>query len=289
MRGPSGQMRAQTPLPMRAGSLSELSQELPKRSAAAVLGWLILGAVLFGGVGALVFVAMGERGTRSAKVEDVTSSKPVVGTGSQQALGSELAAPAATDGSNAIGSNPGSDVAIDPAVPMSDPALPPGVGSSDKTVVTPKPPNKRPNKPGPPKRAVIAAADEKDPKALIKQGKALEKAGEWSHARGVYQKLEKLKGYQGPALYMQAFAAYSANETGDAVRLAIRAASLPGTQKTDAKFLYGDALFRQREYKRAKDVFIGLFKMIDGDARATAQRKITACNRALKLPDGDGL
>jgi tetratricopeptide (TPR) repeat protein len=237
-----------------------------------------------------VFVAMGERGTRSAKVEDVVENPGKTGSD----VGSQTPTPRpvelGSDGSNAVkpavgsgGSNAGSDVPVDAA----------GVGSaSDDRAVAPKTPgsNRRPTKSPPPKRAVVAAAaDDKDPKALMKQGKALEKTGDWDQARSLYQKLEKIKGYQGPALYMQAWAAFSANDTDDAVKLAMRAASVPGTQKTEAKFLYGDALYRQGEYKRAKDIFVGLYKMQSGDSKATAQRKIAACNQKLKLSESDGI
>jgi TolA-binding protein len=64
---------------------------------------------------------------------------------------------------------------------------------------------------------------------------------------------------------------------------------MPGAYKTKAMFLYGDALYRQGAFKRAKDIFIGLHKKLAGDEKATAQRKVAACNRALKLPESDGV
>ena len=67
------------------------------------------------------------------------------------------------------------------------------------------------------------------------------------------------------------------------------AITAPGDQKTDAKFLYGDALFRRGEFKRAKNVFIALYDMSQGDAKAQALKKIAACNRELGLPEGDGV
>ena len=96
---PSGQLRAQTPVSVRAASLSEAtvsasgSTELPRRSGAAVFGWLLLAAVLFGGVGTLVYVAVGERGQRAAsKAEDVAAkaiTSPDLTKGSDEANGSD--------------------------------------------------------------------------------------------------------------------------------------------------------------------------------------------------------
>ena len=284
---PSSQIRAQTPAPIRAASLSEAmtpasgSMSLPRRSGAAVFGWLLLAAVLFGGVGTLVYVAVGERGQRAAsKAEDVAAkavAAPDVTKGSDEAKGSDQRAttpPTDRDAGGPAESGSGGSGVAD------------AISGSDSSVA--KQPNKRPPKATPPKKQV-AIVEEKDPKALIKQGKALEKSGDWEQARGVYQKLEKFKAYQGQAVYMQAWAAFVANDTDDAVQLSMRAANLPGAQKTDAKFLYGDALYRQGEYTRSKDIFVGLYKMLSGDAKATAQRKIAACNKMLKLPDGAGI
>ncbi|MBL0216145.1 MAG: hypothetical protein IPQ07_19960 [Myxococcales bacterium] len=105
----------------------------------------------------------------------------------------------------------------------------------------------------------------------------------------MYMKLEKIKGYQAQAIYKQAWAAFSGQDTDEAVRLAARAAAMPGTQKTEAKFLYGDALYRQGAYDRAKDIYIGLYKQTAGDDKAKAQRKVAACNQKLNKSDGDGL
>ncbi|MGN6106332.1 MAG: tetratricopeptide repeat protein, partial [Kofleriaceae bacterium] len=138
----------------------------------------------------------------------------------------------------------------------------------------------------------IAAVDDRpgDPKALIKQGKAFERAGEWDQARGIYQKLEKVKGHAAQALYLQAWAAINSNDTTAAVQLAKRSVEQPGGgDKTDAKFLYGDALYKLGEYQRAKDVYVNLRKSLAGDQRSLAAKKIAAANRQLKLPESDGV
>ncbi|MBA3452778.1 MAG: protein kinase [Deltaproteobacteria bacterium] len=314
----SGSMRAATPVPARAPSIEEAAAvdsvpsypSAPRRSALAVFGWLLLAAILFGGIGALVFAALGERGNRAKSDDDtgkVRTTDPDEGSAvPQPAMGSG----GTTDGSDAIvkpakgsadgiatGSASGSATPPDVVGPP-DEAVP-AVDTKPATVSHPKQdPKKDPKKDSKkdakkdskkdPKKTV-AVVDEKDPKALIKQGKSFESAGEWEQARGVYLKLEKIKGYAGQAVYMQAWAAFSGNATGDAVKLAGRAANMPGAHKDAAKFLYGDAFYRQGEYGRAKSIYLSLHKQLAGDKKAEAQRKVAACNRNLKLPEADGL
>jgi hypothetical protein len=126
---------------------------------------------------------------------------------------------------------------------------------------------------------------------LIKQARDLERQGQWAAARVVYQRLEKTKGYNpAEALYHQAWAAFQSNAAGDAVeQLAADAARSPGEFQLPATFLYGDALYREHEYTRAKVIYASLRKRTSGEDRTVATKKIEACNKALKLPDNDGL
>ncbi len=293
----TGQQRALTPVPVRAtshndGTLAPSSGSMPyapKRSALGMFGWLLLGAILFGGVGALVYVALGERGERQpAKgIDPQGSGSDVQPTNGPEHVGSAVAPP--QNGSDTGG---GSDAvkSIDNGSGGAGSTVPDKTPDKTPDKANPKNSKTTPIKKTPPKKPpVVAVADEKDPKALIKQGEALETAGEWQQARGIWMKLEKIKGYGAQAVYKQAWAAFSGQDTDDAVRLAARAASMPGGQKTKAKFLYGDALYRQGAYDRAKDIYIGLYKQTVGDEKATAQKKVAACNRMLKKPESDGL
>ena len=264
----------------------ELPYETPsiKRSGLGVFGWLLLAAILFGGVGTLLYVALGERAGRTPSNDEASQPTPRVGSGpegqtpDQPRTGSGSGGKAAgTEPPDGAGSGA---VAIDDPDRKPDGKKPGGAGGTQTT--NPRPGIKRPGTPPPP-------TDERDPKALLKQGKLHEKSGDWEGARNVYQKLEKIKGYAGQALYQQAWVSYNQNDTDGAIQLAIRSASQPGTHKTDAKFLYGDALYKQGEYRRAKDIYIGLRKTLTGDMKATATRKIAAANRALKLPENDGI
>ena len=135
--------------------------------------------------------------------------------------------------------------------------------------------------------AVADPAD--DPKALLAAGQHFEQVGDWASARATYAKLEHDKAYAALAVYREANAAFQAGALDDALALATRAATMAGPTQLDAKFLYGDVLFRRSEYQRAKDVYLTLRGQVDGDRRAIATRKVIACNHALKLADADGL
>jgi len=256
-----------------------------RRSAAGALGWLLLGALLFGGVGALIYFAMGERGNKAttevqpaAKASDVLPAPPP--------QGSDQAQPNKPDEPPPQGSN---NAVVKPQETGSGSAevkKPP----EDKTVK----PNDKTNKKGnpktqPKKQVATSPADDKDPKALIELGKSLEKQGEYDQARGVYMKLGKIKGYAGKALYMQAWAAFQAQDNHAAENLAKQAIDAGVPNKIDAMFLFADAVFRKGEYERAKKLYIGLRGKVNGELKATATKKIAACNKALKLPEADGI
>src|SRR6185436_16724877 len=209
--------------------------EMPslKRSGLGVFGWLLLAALLFGGVGALLYVALGERGERPApKHDEASQPAPRVGGG-----GSDVQAQAPEP------PKPGGNVKVVPE----DTTASEGSGQSPPDDPDRKNDPKRPNARLPIKRPAPPVAVDNDPKALIRIGKQQEKSGDWEGARTTYQKLEKIKGYAGPALLLQASVALARNETDLAIQLAKNSAAQPGTHKTDAKFLYADALYKQGE------------------------------------------
>ncbi len=131
------------------------------------------------------------------------------------------------------------------------------------------------------------ATPAEDPKALLAEGRALENAGSWDKARAVYVRLEANKRYAGEALFHQAWAAFSAGDNDAALTLAARAAQVGGPRTQDAKFLYGDALYRSGQYQRAREVYLALHAVTAGEAKAAARKKIAAANRQLKLPEDD--
>jgi hypothetical protein len=87
----------------------------------------------------------------------------------------------------------------------------------------------------------------------------------------------------------QAWTAFQMNDVTIAMQLAGEVAAESGAFQTPARFLYGDALYRQGEYTRAKAIYLQLRGRLHGDDRVTATKKLVACNRALQLPESDGI
>jgi serine/threonine protein kinase len=265
------------------------SQAVPNIKRGGIFGWLLLAALLFGGVGALLYVALGERGGEriQSNLEDAT--------------------------------NPGSDELI--KAPVNDPGKKPDKKKHDRdktdrnekpdkkddkkddkpdsktdagkspagsasALVTEKPGDKKTAKKDP-KQKTVAAADPKDSKVeesdakdLLAQGKAFEKKNEWSKARGVYERLERVKGYGGRGLYLQAWTSFQSQDMARAIDLLQRAIGVEGSHVTQAKLLYADALFKTKEYKRAWDIYTRLRRDTSNkELKAELAKKITAANK----------
>jgi hypothetical protein len=138
----------------------------------------------------------------------------------------------------------------------------------------------------------IGLAATATPKQISDVAKKAEAKGDWDAARLAYERLEQAKGYQYPgyAVYKQAYAAYKAKDTADALTLAQRASSINGNQKVDAKLLYADALIQQGDTTRAKQFLIGLRKQTDDKKKKQlVADKITECNKKLGMPAKDGI
>ena len=304
--GQGVQLRAQSSPSVYPPSLSDpniqVSQPVVlRRSAIAVFGWLVLAAVLFGGVGALLYSAFGERNA-ATKASDAALGAAGAGRDlepggvGQPRTEPVVAGPGAVGAGNATGSgDPGKPraAAVEPDAVTgsgprddsgSEPSRNDGTRKGEHKRTPPRVATIRRNTPPPPPSGGDSVA------ALVSRAEAFEKDSRWKEARGVYHQLEKAKGYSlGEALYHQAYAAIQADAPEDAVKLAREAVRQPGPFKTPAMFLYGDAWYRQGEFLRAKEIYITLRKGVAGDARATATKKIAACNKELKLPEADGV
>ncbi|HEX5064013.1 MAG TPA: serine/threonine-protein kinase, partial [Kofleriaceae bacterium] len=295
--------RVATPLPVANVSSAPIvneilsapgaTPEIKSKSGFAVFGWIMLILILLGGGGALAYMMLYKK--------EPTSSAPVIDNGSNKDGSAQQTNPNEhDDGKDAV-------VPKDGKHDKGSAEKPSEKGSAETKVTDTKPPtetakgsNSEKKDPASEKKdpkktnKAVAALDDKTPwKAISDVAKKAEGAGDWDAALLAYQKLEKAKGYQYPgwAVYKQAWAAFQLNDTNTALNLSQRASTMPGNQKPDAKLLYADALYKQGDYKRAKDFYIGLRKQFNGEPKKQAQvaKKITACNQKLKLPDNDGL
>lgn len=93
----------------------------------------------------------------------------------------------------------------------------------------------------------------------------------------------------GEALVRQAQEALTARDLDTARGLALEATRRPGAHRDVARILYADVLYVGGEVGRARDLYLALHARLAGDQRAVVARKVVACNRALHLPELDGL
>jgi len=284
-------LRVSPSAPVRAGTSpaaepvgSQPSIAIPQsRSSLSILGWLLLATILFGGVGALLYVALGERNQRSPVGKLEATKPPTEEVGSAAEAKPETPPLKPDSGSAAVGSNAptaGSGSASDDG---------PGLKLDDNTPAPNGAPPKPPVRPKPPIRVAI---NDKDPNALLRQGGVFERANNWEAARQMYERLEAIKGYAGIAQYQQAWVAFRTNDNQRAEDLAKKAiANTQGAWQFRAKMLYGDAMFGKGFYERAKNVYVNLRNSTpNAKLRTELAKKIQNCNKGLKIPNvNDGL
>ena len=272
--------RAATPAPNRAPSVDDRSPgalvassspsmavfteppaselTLQKKSS---LGPLLLLLVVLGGGGALGYMMLNNADKTPATMQ------PTRGSGSANALG-------VTPGS-------GGSSAVEVVVPD-------GSGA-DTHKATPNPKTRPATLQTNVRRPLVAVADESKP-SLMKQITDAEAAGDWTAQRAAYQKLGKVKGMQGQALYGEAMAAFQQGDSPAAETISKKAAAIAGPYKLKSLVLYADTIFRQGDVKRAKNNYISLRALSnDKDFKATVTKKIALCNIKLNLPERDGV
>lgn len=133
---------------------------------------------------------------------------------------------------------------------------------------------------------VAAAPSARD---LIAQGEVHEAKSEWDKALARYAELEKLPDQLGIAKYLEARVYFLRGDLARSQTLVVQAVrSLDNvSRKYDAKLLYGEILFKQGLYHRAKDVFLTLRQQ--EPRKPELEQRVIACNKALKRPDREGL
>jgi len=127
--------------------------------------------------------------------------------------------------------------------------------------------------------ATTASAQADDGKDLVAEGAALQADGEFAKAQTVYERLARLDGYEGQALYLQAFNASLAGDYEDATELVLKATAFPGKHETPARLLYADLLARQGDTERAKTFYTALSKSADAATKKVIANRIAALEK----------
>jgi serine/threonine protein kinase/TolA-binding protein len=247
-----------------------------KRSGMAVFGWIMLVLILLGGGGALAYfflIQNQDKGQTQPPAPPQQQQNVDPGSGSRVG---EAETPGI--GNGAAGSDTATADKDNPKNtprPHTPPATTTTTGQHHPTTAT----------------ATVTPPAPVSLPALLKEASTAESSNDWESARAAWAKIEKAKGYQYPgyAVFKQAYSAFQTGDTASALTLSQRAAGMAGNQKTDAQFLYADALYKQGDFPRAKAFYLGLRKKLTGEKKAYATKKVAACNAALHLPERDGI
>jgi serine/threonine protein kinase len=292
--------RPGTPAPARASSYDDRSpgsisvtpetsalelalrepEAMPTLKRRGSLGPILLLLVLLGGGGALAYMMLNSA--------DKTADEHVIEQASGEPAGSAVEnvvapKPKAPKQKTSSGGSAAPQVVKDSgsgSAGAESPKLPETPTPKDSTI-------KRPN----PHHPSVATADDKADKAtLLKEIKEAEASSDWTLARATYQKLAKVKGMLGEALYGEAMAAFQQGDSPSAEAISKKASAVPGPYKLRSLLLYADTIFRQGDVKRAKDNYVSLRALTsDREFKATVTKKIALCNKQLGLAERDGV
>lgn len=130
--------------------------------------------------------------------------------------------------------------------------------------------------------ATTATAGAEDAQSILAEGAALQEAGEWFKAKKTYERLEKIRGHEGQALYLEALSASFAGSYEEALGLVLLSTAYPGKHDTPARLLYADIVARQGEVDRARELYEQLRPKVDSDTKAIIDNRVAALDKAGK-------
>jgi len=213
-------------------------------SGAGILGWLLLAAVLFGGVGVIIYVAMGERDAQSAR---------------------EAAAADAAAMSGHVVTMPDAMVKTEVAVEKPDAAKPVEVEKprEPEHAALHEPARDRGEHHGTVVETHKSKVEgiprtEKDAAELLAEAKAEASALKWDLARDSFSRIAQGRFYKGAGLLGQAKVAWETKDVDGAITLAQRAVKAGAGDP--ARILLGHAYYKKNDFARALSYYESVLK-----------------------------
>jgi hypothetical protein len=232
-------------------------------SRAAMVGWLVLAALLFGGVGVVLYVAAGERAGKQAREQAALAAAAAT-----KAADGELVEPAVAADRAAAAPRPDGDgkdrrdpdkIEKTDAKPVKADAKPDA--KPEKADAKPDKADARPEKTDPkPDKADARRADarkkgdgpptsEKEAKQLLAEAKNQVARMDYPGARDTYARIADSKFFRGQGLLGMAKVAWETRDVDGAITLAQQA--LKAGAGDPARTLLGHAYFKKNDYARA--------------------------------------
>jgi len=259
-----------------------------RRSGASVLGWIVLAALLFGGVGVVLYVAAGERASRKAR--------------EQAALSVTVPAALPGDGERTRGAAPTPPPGAEPTPAKPVETSPPaGANDAKPPVEDGKPidskPEARDPRPEPrndrhdrrddkrdrrdkdkdkdkdkeradkkPAKVEGIPRSEKEAQQLMGEARGYVSDMDWGKARDAYARVSDGKYYRGQGLLGMAKVAWETKDIDSAIRLAQQA--LKAGAGDPARTLLGHAYYKKGDLAKALGFYEAVLKRNPNDAEA---------------------
>ncbi|MCB9565260.1 MAG: tetratricopeptide repeat protein, partial [Kofleriaceae bacterium] len=241
-----------------SGLYEELSADLAlpgKRSGLGVLGWLLLAALIFGGVGVVLYVAVGEQKARSDRaaagvgVLDASGAGAATGTATPAAVDAGVAGPGtgAASGSDGVaGSGSGTGTSAGSGDRKDDRK----VDRKDDRKDDRKSDGKKPDK-----GADVAVAingvpkTADDAKKLLAEAQGKLKDNDWNAALDMFSRLSQSSFHRKDAYLGMANASWQLSHVNEAITYAQQAVRAGAGDA--AKTILGHAYFKKGNYRQA--------------------------------------
>jgi serine/threonine protein kinase len=231
-----------------------------------MFGWLLLAAALFGGVGVVLYVALGERHGMSARESAAADAAALAGS----AAPPDAATPMLTVPSDAGAHAP---PPADAGVPEDNHGEAHGEPevrepNSNGSGASTRPDRIKPDRPDKPEGRPTAGVPrtEKEASALLVEARSAASALRWPEARDAFGRIAQGKFYRGQGLLGQAKVAWETKDVDGAITLADQA--LAAGAGDAARVLLGHAYYKKADFARALSYYDAVLKHNPNDAEA---------------------
>jgi eukaryotic-like serine/threonine-protein kinase len=214
-----------------------------RRSGASVLGWLFLAALIFGGVGVVLYVALGERGEAATGAAGSAGARP--GDTTDEGAGPGTAVD--------TGTKPNEDAPVPPKEvgTKKDDRRDDRKDRDDRKAKDDRKDKAqaRPDPAPPPAAPSDVPTTAEGARALLGEADRLLKAHDWDSALDAYSRLARSSYLKRDAYLGQAYASWQLNRVDKTIEFAQKA--VKAGAGVDARKMLGHAFFKKGNYRQA--------------------------------------
>ncbi|HUH03891.1 MAG TPA: serine/threonine-protein kinase, partial [Kofleriaceae bacterium] len=249
--------RAPNPAGPQFAELDDTAAIVPVSSSIGLFGWIVLVAMVFTGIGVVLFVATGERGGRTGDLTNPNSAVP--GLDPQP---SGAAAPDAAPADPVEGAAPDRAKAGAPdTAPVPKPTV-----VVDPNRSKPKVDSDDSKRPKPEVSTSGAPRTKREASRLLKDASKQKSRLQWDEARASYQRVASGKHLRSSGYLGLAKVAFETKDTEGAIQHATKALELGAT--SDAWMILGHGYYKQGRYREALEYYDKVLARSPGNKEA---------------------